>query len=92
MGNSDGAGRNESLGVNDDYDRDLLKEYAIGLISRHIQIKEQKRIEPCMAIMTEMSAGLMEDFKSVLNSLVREEVIEWHKNVNGILMFEFKRK
>lgn len=73
-------------------DKELLKEYAVGLVARQIREKEHRHIEPLMAIMTEMSAELMREFKTVLNELVSEKVLDWHKTVNGTLMFEFKRE
>ena len=89
MGDQGWAGENEGRGVND---HDLLKDYAVGLVARHIQYKEKNHIEPLMAIMSEMSQDLMDEFRTVLNELVRDEVLTWSRNINGTAMFEFKRK
>lgn len=73
-------------------DLELLKEYAAGLVARQIRRKEEQNKHPLLAIMSEMQNELNEDFREVLNRLVKEAVLSWHRNINGTLMFEFRRK
>lgn len=89
MGGNDRSDTNEGNYMSD---KELLKEYTVELISKLIRYKEEHHIEPLMALMPEMSTELMSNFRGVLNELVEEKVLDWHRNINGILMFEFKRK
>lgn len=89
MGSGTGEAENASCGLTD---IELLKQYAVELIAKQIREKERSAREPMMAIMSELTTDLMADFRLVLNELVKEKVLSWHPNVNGVMMFEFRRK
>lgn len=76
----------------DEKELGALMDYALNMVRRHIDNKEISGKIPQFAYMNEMSSELMEDFKTVLNQLVKEGVLSWHRNINGMLMFEFKKR
>lgn len=67
-----------------------VEQLAYDAIEEIQVIKREKNLVPDHALMTEVSNSIMTDVKEAINSLVRKGRIEWHKNVNGVLMFGVK--
>ena len=67
-----------------------VEQLAYDAIEEIQVIKREKALVPDHALMTEVSNSIMTDVKEAINSLVRKGRIEWHKNVNGVLMFGVK--
>lgn len=67
-----------------------VEQLAYDAIEEIQVIKREKDLVPDHALMTEVSNSIMTDVKEAINSLVRKGRIEWHKNVNGVLMFGVK--
>ena len=69
----------------------LFGEYALIKIEEQIKKREKEGKAPFMAYLDDMLKEVREEFSAVLRQYVRDNTLEWHRDVNDKIMFEFKR-
>lgn len=67
-----------------------MEQMAIDAIEEIQSMKRDGGKAPDFATMIEVENSFRVELKEAINSLVRKGRIEWHKNVNGVLMFGVK--
>ena len=67
-----------------------MEQMAIDAIEEIQSMKHDSGKAPDFATMIEVENSFRVELKEAINSLVRKGCIEWHKTVNGVLMFGVK--
>lgn len=85
MGGEGWQDKNEGSALN------ALTEYALMLVASEIDRKEKANIRPLLARLDDMQKILIEDFLKVMRECTKDGTLTYHKDINGRVMFEFKR-
>ena len=68
-----------------------LREYTFSLVASEIDRKEKANIRPLLARLDDMQRILVEDFRKVLREFTKDGTLTYHSDINGRVMFEFKK-
>jgi hypothetical protein len=54
------------------------------------QQKHDVGMAPDYVPYTELQNALAQEVRTTLNAMCKEQVLEWHSNINGVIMFGIK--